>query len=137
MAKRGDIESLQTALMGVIRHSSNRKIDIDELRQVLATQLKAAKHGMEPMSSSIMDTMPIKQTRGASATMNRSSSGHNRSRSRSKGMPTQAQIPMSSLMGGSMADVRSSAATLKMQAAYEDESAVPAWYKALKKNIRD
>ena len=32
MAKRGEIESLQTALMGVIRHSSNKKIDIDELK---------------------------------------------------------------------------------------------------------
>mmetsp|Transcript_15161 Transcript_15161/g.20578 ORF Transcript_15161/g.20578 Transcript_15161/m.20578 type:complete len:123 (+) Transcript_15161:2085-2453(+) len=37
LAKRGEIESLQTALMGVIRHSSNRKIDIDELRQLLST----------------------------------------------------------------------------------------------------
>ena len=28
----GEIESLQTALMGVIRNSSSRKVDIDELR---------------------------------------------------------------------------------------------------------
>ena len=40
-------------------------------------------------------------------------------------------------MMGSMADARSSAATLKMQQAYEDESAVPSWYKALKKHNRE
>ena len=58
LAKRGEIESLQTALMGVIRHSSNRKIDIDELRQLLATQLKAVKSGTEP-SSSVVDSMQV------------------------------------------------------------------------------
>ena len=134
LAKRSEIESLQTALMGVIRHSSNRKIDIDELRSMLATQLKAAKHGTEPQS--VYDSMQA-PTRMKSSSVNRSSSGHaNRSRSRSKGH-THAVIPMSTLMGGSLAEARSSAATMKMQQAYEDESAVPAWYKTLKKNVRD
>jgi len=43
--------------MGVIRHSSNRKIDIDELRQLLATQLKSAKVGNDSSSASIVDSM--------------------------------------------------------------------------------
>ena len=133
LSKRGEIESLQTALMGVIRHSSNKKIDVDELRSMLATQLKAAKHGTE--SSSVFDSMQA-PTRMKSSSVNRSSSGHNRSRSRSKGH-THAVIPMSTLMGGSIAEARSSAATMKMQQAYEDDSAVPAWYRTLKKNVRD
>lgn len=40
-------------------------------------------------------------------------------------------------ISGSMADARSSAATIKMHQDFEDESAVPAWYKTLKKNVRD
>ena len=114
--------------MGVIRNSSNRKIDVDELRQTLATQLKAQKTGID--SQSILDQMQ------APTRMKSSSSGVNRSRSRSKGH-THAVIPMNNMMAGSMADARSSAATLKMQQAYEDESAVPSWYKALKKHNRE
>ena len=121
LAKRGDIEALQTALMGVIRHSSNRKIDVEELRHVLATQLKAVKQGTDPQSSALLDSMqvPTKQK--------------SRSRSRSKGH-THATIPA---MGGSLADARSSAATIKIQQAFEDDSAVPAWYKTLKKNLKE
>lgn len=40
-------------------------------------------------------------------------------------------------MGGSLAEARSSAATIKMQQAFEEDSAVPAWYRTLKKGIRD
>lgn len=113
--------------MGVIRHSSNRKVDIEELKQLLATQLKAAKHGSEPL-----DSMP---TRMSAATATRGTSGHNRSRSRSKGH-THATIPMSNLLaGGAQSDMRSSANTLKMANSFADDSAVPAWYKTLKKNI--
>ena len=36
LAKRQDIESLQTALLGIIRHSSSKKIDVDDLRNLLA-----------------------------------------------------------------------------------------------------
>ena len=122
--------------MGVIRHSSNRKIDIDELRAVLATQLKAAKHGTEPMSSVMMDAPTRMKASGSSGGAARSGSGHNRSRSRSKGH-THAQIPINPLMGGSLADARSSAATIKLQQAFEEESAVPAWYKTLKKNMKE
>ena len=85
-----------------------------------------------------MDSMQVPTRQKASAA-NRSGSGLNRSRSRSKGpaQHTHAQIPMSNLLSGSMADARSSAATMKMQNAFESDSAVPAWYSTLKKNIRD
>ena len=36
LSKRQDIESLQTALLGIIRHSSSKKIDVDDLRLLLA-----------------------------------------------------------------------------------------------------
>ena len=123
MAKRGDIEHLQTALMGVIRHSGNRKIDVEELRQTLAVQLKAAKSGTETIGA--FDQMPTRQKASSM-----SSTGP-RSRSRSKGH-THAQIPA---MSGTM-DVRSSASTMK-QGAFDTDGATPSWYKALKKNIRD
>ena len=123
LAKRGEIENLQTALMGVIRHSSNRKIDIEELRQLLAAQLKSVKSGTEP-SSQVVDSMHI-------PTRQRS-----RSRSKSKG-PTHATIPAASMMGGSLAEARSSAATMKVQQAFDDDNAAPAWYRTLKKGLRD
>ena len=105
LAKRGEIESLQTALMGVIRHSSNRKIDIEELKTLLASQLKAAKHGgpADHSMSSIVDMQPTRMSSG--------NGGHNRSRSRSKGR-THATIPA---MGASMSQARESAATMKVQ----------------------
>ena len=98
-------------------------------------QLKAAKHGTE--SSNVYDSMQA-PTRMKGST---GPSGHNRSRSRSKGH-THAVIPQMTGIGGmpmtgSMADARSSAATIKMHQDFEDESAVPAWYKTLKKNVRD
>ncbi|CDW86764.1 UNKNOWN [Stylonychia lemnae] len=40
MAKRQDIENLQTALQGIISHSSNRKIDVDELKHKLADSIR-------------------------------------------------------------------------------------------------
>ena len=121
--------------MGVIRHSGNRKIDVEELRQTLAVQLKAAKHGTDP-SSTIADSVP---TRMKSASGQ--GGGQNRSRSRSKGH-THANISQMTGIGGmpisgSMAEARSSAATLKLHQDFEDESAVPAWYKTLKKNVRE
>jgi hypothetical protein len=45
--------------MGVIRHSSNKKIDIDELKQLLATQLRAAKHGSETSFDVQPTRMPV------------------------------------------------------------------------------
>ena len=120
--------------MGVIRHSGNRKIDVDELRQTLAVQLKAAKHGTD--GSSMLDSMqaPTRMSGKNSAPLNRS-------RSRSKGH-THANIPAMTGIGGmpmsgSMADARSSAATIKMHQDFEDDSAVPAWARSLKKKLRD
>lgn len=132
MAKRGEIEQLQTALMGIIRHSSNRKVDIDELRQLLSTQLKGMRSGPMNDSTASLDMQP---SRMKAATVGRGSSSHNRSRSRSKGH-THATIPASNpMMGASMADMRSSAATAKVVQSFGDDSAVPAWYKSLKKNL--
>ena len=40
-------------------------------------------------------------------------------------------------MGGSLAEARSSAAMLKVQQAFDEDSAAPAWYRTLKKGLRD
>jgi len=38
-AKRNDIENLQTTLMGIMQHSSNKKIDVDDLKAKLASSV--------------------------------------------------------------------------------------------------
>ena len=40
MARRQDIENLQTTLIGVIQNSTNKKIDVDELKSIMSTQLR-------------------------------------------------------------------------------------------------
>lgn len=40
LARRQDIENLQTTLVGLIQNSSSRKIDIDELKSKLATSVR-------------------------------------------------------------------------------------------------
>ena len=125
--RQADIETLQTAFMGVIRQSGNRKVDIDDLRQLLATQLKAAKVGGDSQAS-LVDSMQV-------PTRQRS-----RSRSKSKGHTHQSTAnPANTLMmgPGSFAEARSSAATLKVQQAFDEDSATPAWYRTLKKGMRD
>ena len=114
-------------MLGIIRHSSSKKIDVDDLRSLLADQLRQTK----PLGSDSIDISIGEQPTKMSAI----SGTRKRSRSRSKG-PAKAvghsshayHEHNSSLHG----DMNGSAATLKM---YEDDSAVPAWYRTLKKNI--
>lgn len=47
IARRADIENLQTTLMGLIRNSTNRKIDIDDLKASLATTVRRNKFSNE------------------------------------------------------------------------------------------
>jgi len=44
MAKRGDIENLQTTLMGIMAHSTSKKIDVDDLKGKLAETLRRDKY---------------------------------------------------------------------------------------------
>ena len=97
--------------MGIIRHSSSRKIDIDDLRMLLSDSMKGGNH-VSVGSEGLEGATRLREITGARK-------GNTRSRSRSKG---------ASLDGYRTAG---SAATVKM----DDASALPAWYKTLKKNI--
>lgn len=44
MAKRQDIENLQTTLMGIMQHSSNKKIDVDDLKMRLAESIRKERY---------------------------------------------------------------------------------------------
>lgn len=112
LAKRSDIEQLQTALMGIIRHSSSRKIDVDDLRMLLSDSMKGGNHASVGSEGLEGGATRLREITGARK-------GNTRSRSRSKG---------ASFDGYKTAG---SAATVKM----DDASALPAWYKTLKKNI--
>jgi len=44
MAKRQDIENLQKALMGILQHSTSKKIDVDDLKGKLADSVRRDKY---------------------------------------------------------------------------------------------
>ena len=44
MGKRADIENLQSTLMGIMQHSSSKKIDVDDLKGKLAEQIRRDKY---------------------------------------------------------------------------------------------
>lgn len=116
LAKRSDIEQLQTALMGIIRHSSSRKIDVDDLRMLLSDSMKGGAHASVGSEGGLEGgATRLREIAGAG--------GRKRSRSRSKGAGA------TSFDGYKSAG--SAATTVKM----DDASALPAWYKTLKKNI--
>ena len=72
LARRQDIENLQNTLTGIIRNSSNRKIDIDELKSSLATTLRRNKFQSDVSASVKNETSDIMRKM-------------NRERSKSKG----------------------------------------------------
>ena len=98
--------------MGIIRHSSSRKIDVDDLRMLLSDSMKGGNHASVGSEGLEGGATRLREITGARK-------GNTRSRSRSKG---------ASFDGYKTAG---SAATVKM----DDASALPAWYKTLKKNI--
>lgn len=112
LARRQDIENLQTTLIGVIQNSSTRKIDVDDLKSTLATQLRQSRFQADTSAD---------VRREKEAVMKKL----NRSRSRSKGGQGHSSNEQS---------FNKSNATVKMYADPND-SAVPAWYSTLKKNI--
>lgn len=40
LARRADIENLRTTLIGLIQNSTNRKIDVDDLKMQLASSMR-------------------------------------------------------------------------------------------------
>jgi len=50
LARRQDIENLQTTLSGIIMHSSSKKIDVDELKMKLADSIRSNRYKAESSS---------------------------------------------------------------------------------------
>ena len=51
-AKRADIENLQTTLMGIMQHSSSKKIDVADLKSKLAESVRRDKYS-QPFSAEV------------------------------------------------------------------------------------
>ena len=62
MAKRQDIETLQTTLMSIIQHSSSKTINVEELKAKLVESLKKDKYA-HPFSSSGHSEFNLKKTK--------------------------------------------------------------------------
>lgn len=119
MAKREDIEKLQQTLMGIIQHSSSKKIDVDDLKSKLAESVRRDKysHPFAAGTNSNADITLKKGRMGAAAGRSKSPIGYNQT------------ISNTNLMHDSSS---SNINTIKM---YDQKDSTPAWYKSLKKNI--
>ena len=51
LARRQDIENLQTTLVGLIQNSSSRKIDVDDLKNKLADSVRQNRYQTDASSS--------------------------------------------------------------------------------------
>lgn len=51
LARRKDIENLQTTLVGLIQNSTSRKIDVDELKSKLASSVRTNKYQSDASNS--------------------------------------------------------------------------------------
>ena len=98
--------------MGVIQHSSSKKIDVDDLKKKLADSVRRDKYA-QPFSAPGQDAgVTLKKAKKSS-----------RSKSPLGQQPSYSQ---------SNSDIYGQE-TIKM---YEQEDTTPAWYKTLKKNIK-
>lgn len=99
LARRKDIENLQTTLVSLIQNSTSRKIDVDELKTKLAHSVRANKFSSDTSATVRMEKEALL------GKMNNQKSGS----------LERTQKPQR--YDGS------------------DDAVIPAWYKALKKNV--
>jgi hypothetical protein len=106
LARRQDIENLQTTLVGLIQNSTQRKIDVDELKSKLAGSIRQNRYTSDTSNSVRAEKETIFRK------LNRSSSKRDKN------------------------DKVDNMATQKPQRYNgSDDAVIPAWYKALKKNL--
>lgn len=124
LARRQEIENLRTTLVGLIQNSTNRKIDVDDLKTQLAATMRHQRFQAETSS-------PVRREKEAILRKGNSKS----SRSRSRGAP-QVQSSSNSALDllQNQKQPYDGGKTVKMYDG-SDDSAVPHWYKTLKKNI--
>lgn len=100
--------------MGIIQHSSSKKIDVDDLKGKLAESVRRDKY-KQPFASNSL---------GAEVTLKK---GKRSGRSKS---------PMDNNVSYSNSDLNAygqeNSSTIKM---YQEEDSTPAWYRSLKKNL--
>jgi len=99
--------------MGIIQHSSSKKIDVDDLKKKLAETVRRDKYNQPySMAGAVGADMTIKKAKKSSRS--KSPLGNNPSNSYSNSdIYGQDSIQM-----------------------YQQEDTTPAWYKSLKKNIK-
>ena len=108
--RRGEIDNLHSVLIGIINHSTAKKIDVEELRVKLAESMRRGRH--ESTLGGVGAEMSLKK-RQKSGPRAKSPLGHN-------GL-TYSSDGLAAFEGG-----MDTAITLKPEE-------TPAWYKALKK----
>lgn len=131
LARRTEIENLRTTIVGLIQNSSSRKIDVDDLKSQLAATMRQQRYQAEASS-------PVRREK--EAILRKGNTG--KSRSRSRGQPMTSHSSNNNEALNLLANQRqsfdgankSNSQTMKMYDG-SDETAVPAWYKTLKKNI--
>ena len=123
--RKQEIDNLHNVLIGIINHSTSRKIDVDDLRTKLAEGMKREKEKGSAYSGSYLGAsvaeMSLKKTRKASGGRSKSPLG----------LGGVNQSSSDALGGFPSSD---NAQTLKMAADTDDEP--PAWYRTLKKNLK-
>lgn len=102
--------------MGVIQHSTSKKIDVDDLKKKLAESVRSTKYNQPYSATSAAETLKKANKSGRS----KSPIGHQAS----YGNVSRSN---SDAFGGE------NSSTIKM---YNDEDPTPAWYKTLKKNVK-
>lgn len=62
IAKRQDIENLQTTLMGIMQHAGNKKIDVNDLKSKLADTVKKDKYNQSYSGANAEITLKKKKS---------------------------------------------------------------------------
>lgn len=123
LAKRSDIENLQSTLQNLVANSHGKKIDVDELKQRLAEQFRGANKGTTGGKSVGASTLDV------SNSMSRENFNYLNGASK-KGRSGRSKSPHGGAFEEMMIPERGSAVKdLSMSGVAE-----PAWYRALKKN---
>lgn len=122
--RKQEIDNLHNVLIGIINHSTSRKIDVDDLRNKLAEGMKRDRQGGHSgslLGASVAE-MSLKKGRKASGGRSKSPLGLGANQSSSE-----------ALLG--LGVDFNNAQTVKMGMA-EAEDEPPAWYRTLKKNLK-
>ena len=120
MSKRSEIEGLQTMLQNLVSNSSQKKIDVEDLKRQLADGMRGRTKASANTSSSALD---ISNSLSMAVTKKANAAAKN---SRSKS-PGQGLGYNSSSLNEDLIPEKGSAAKM--------DRTEPSWYKALKKKL--